>query len=67
VKKVTISFEVDVPGLEDFDFDVARILAQAERKLSVLVRREPSLCTAPEDADVLRDVNGNVIGKIELQ
>lgn len=65
--KVIIMFNCDVAGLEDFDEDVHRILTQAARKLSNQVRRESGcICTTPEEDDVLREVNGNVIGRVAL-
>ena len=67
MKKAVIVFNCGVAGLEDFDEDVYRILTQAARKLSNQVRREPGcVCTAPEEDDVLRDVNGNIIGRVAL-
>ena len=67
MSRVVIVFNCDAAGLEDFDEDVYRILTQASRKLSNQVRREPGcVCTAPEEDDVLRDVNGNKIGRVRL-
>lgn len=65
--KAVIVFNCEVIGLEDFDEDIYRVLIQASKKLSNQVRREPGcVCTAPEEDDVLRDVNGRIIGRVAL-
>jgi hypothetical protein len=59
--KTTIIFESE---LEDLSF----ILDQLKRKITEQYNRiDGCICTSPEAADQIRDMNGNVVGTIKIK
>lgn len=66
--RVKLEFNMDSHAFEDEDLDVALafMFRQARRKIIEQLARPAALCTAPESADKLLDVNGNTIGSIQV-
>ena len=59
-EKIIIEIEMKHADLEyDFDMAIVDILEKATRKIFEQCERPESLCQHPEDADILRDINGN--------
>lgn len=64
---ITIVFSPPHEERGDPSPEIARILARAPAKITRILARSPScVCNSPEDDDVLRDSNGNVVGTIEV-
>lgn len=65
--KVLIEFDVDNDAfVVGFSAELRRVLSTAAHKVVEQRRRKPAtVCTAPESADILRDVNGNSIGTVK--
>ena len=52
---------------EDTANTIDYVLAQLKRKIMEQMNREPGcLCTKPESADMIKDINGVTIGTIEV-
>lgn len=65
--KVTICFTLDNAAFEDdFHGEFARMLDQAKKKFFRQLQRTEALCTHDESDDVLLDVNGNLIGDVDI-
>lgn len=47
--------------------DLYGLLQTLVTKVFEQIDREPSICQHPEDADVLRDANGNVVGTLTVE
>ena len=69
--KLKVAIEFELPDDWGYDCDdsrnLYRLLERAGDKVIRQMSRHPSLCTAPEADDVLRDVVGKIIGKVELK
>lgn len=50
--------------IENFPEELTRILNTIPRKVEHQLKREPTLCTAPETDDLLFDINGNQVGTL---
>lgn len=65
--KVFIEFECDNADFEDsFEGALRCVLSSCITKVLKQRSRSASVCTAPEAADKLYDVNGNTIGYVRL-
>lgn len=64
--KVTVKMELDPAHILDTGA-LEWIIVSLIWKIRQQHERPPSLCDAPEDADVIRDPNGNIIGSVELE
>jgi len=51
----------------DDEDEAEYIVAQLTKKIHEQLRRPPAKCTAPEDADVLRNRNGTIMGTIKVR
>jgi hypothetical protein len=66
--KATIEFEVPGDDPQDWDTSVEVLCQQAVAKVLQQMNRKPGcVCTALEDADVLRDCNGNICGLVRVE
>ncbi len=66
--KISLEFETNTAAFgRAWAMAVRSVLLQASRKAAVLRRRKAVLCTAPEEEDKLRDINGNTIGWIKVE
>ena len=64
---ITIKFHCDSSAFEEqLRGQINHILHDAAYKIMVQLDRPASLCDEPEWADVLRDVNGNKVGVVEV-
>jgi len=67
--KITITIEcASLAFQEDLEGELERVLLTVVRKVGAQLARKPGcLCVAPEAADVLRDLNGNVVGQLVVE
>lgn len=63
VLKVVLVFK-GAALMENFPKELTRILNTIPRKVEHQLKREPTLCTAPETDDLLFDINGNQVGTL---
>lgn len=62
--RVIVEFDVDNDAFRHND-EFAQVMDQAlDKILKQLKRNVATVCTAPEEADKVRDSNGNVVGRI---
>lgn len=45
---------------------LGRVIDQVPDKLRTIITRPPAVCDAPEEADLLRDELGTIVGSIQL-
>jgi len=70
MRKVYIEFDLDNDALQDDSehTELQRVLLSCVKKIQLQNEREPGcVCTAPESIDQLRDINGNLIGSVEVK
>lgn len=67
--KVIIEFDTKNAAFHDnFMGETMWVVAsQAMAKIKTQLERPEALCYAPEDADILRDHNGNAVGKVLME
>jgi len=66
--KIIIEVECQGAAFDNFEYEIHRILNQAEHKILQQRDREPAtICDAPEAADKLLDVNGNTVGTVRYE
>lgn len=66
--KVIIEFNIDSMAFSNNLWtELGRILDRSRDQIIEQIDRAPALCTAPEDADLIRDSNGTIIGQINLK
>lgn len=64
--RIRIEFDTDTASFSDIKAGVTFVISQALRKVWRQLGREPCQCCHPEEDDILRDLNGNVIGRVEV-
>ena len=64
--KILIELETDNACFEeDFQFSLEHVLGQVHDKVAQQRRRSArTICTSPESADKLLDINGNTVGSV---
>lgn len=67
--KVIIEFRTDIEDFDHWDWSwlVEKLVKQSAPKAGRIVARLPCACDAPEDDDLLRDINGNRIGTVKVE
>lgn len=68
-----LTMEVDLSGAlfqaprSDFEIELHWLLGKIEHKIMQQYDREPAtVCDTPEDADIVRNFNGQIIGHVRL-
>jgi hypothetical protein len=66
--RIIIEFDTDTAAFDQPNkyVEVQHILERAQHKIIEQMDRAPAVCDSPEEADILRDHHGNVIGSVEV-
>jgi len=66
--KIYIEIECDGAAFEDrLSAEVAYLLGGVVGKIDRMLKRKPCLCEALESDDLIKDSNGNTVGRVKVR